>query len=263
MGQWGAFEGLVYPQYDSQIHLINHGDMVDYLREISYRGYVPRMLEAYDHGLAQPACYGQSFVDFAGNVFLFGGFYEKEKTVNELARLIIQQRERFNSMAVYPPEWDAVLADPAVFKRTTANSRKIGTTVAKMFEEEGIEMTPANNAIMPGIMKVQSYLAVDMTHRHPLLGTAGSPRLFISDNLDWVDKEIVDYIWKRDTSGEYEDTPRDAKDHAMDMLKYLLSKQVKLATAMPRTFQLPSAVMQFQERDIPDGKNMRKHRYGS
>jgi phage terminase large subunit len=263
MGQWGAFEGLVYPQYDAQIHMLPHGEIVDYLREISYRGYMPRLLEAYDHGLAQPACYGQAFVDFAGNVFVLSGFYEKEMTVSELAHLIKQHRARFSSLSVYPPEWQSVLADPSVFKRATANSKKIGTTVAKMFAENGVDMAPANNAIMPGIMQVQSYLAVDMSHRHPLRDVAGSPRLFFSDELDFIDKEFVDYIWKRNTSGEFEDQPRDAKDHAMDMIKYMLSRQVKVAPMVAKSYPIPSRVMQFHEHEIGNNQNMRSHRYGT
>lgn len=263
MGEWGAYEGLVYPEYDPQIHRVPHGNMLDYLREISYAGYVPKVLEAYDHGIAQPACYGQAFVDYKGNVFLFQGLYQREQTVEALARAIKQLRSRYSELCVFEPDFGPVLADPAVFKRSTGTSKKVGTTVARLFDANGVPMTPANNAIVTGIMKIKQMLTVDPTHVNPFTKTFGSPRLFVSDNLDFFDKEIVDYVWKKDTSGENEDTPRDKNDHSLDMLKYMLSKEVKLATASKPAFDIPPKALMFHEIDIPDYDNSRSHRYGA
>jgi hypothetical protein len=196
-------------------------------------------------------------------VFLLQGLYEKEQTVDALARAIKHLRARTSDLCVFEPEFGSVLADPAVFKRSTGSSRKVGTTVAKLFERNGISMVIANNAISTGIMKVKQMLTVDPLHVNPFTKTFRSPRLFISDALDFVDREIVDYVWKKDTSGEAEDTPRDRNDHSLDMIKYMLSREVKLAGATRPAYEVPSKALLFHEHDIPDYSNSRSHRYGA
>jgi hypothetical protein len=32
LGEWGAFEGLVYPQYDPSVHMVSEAEIFDYLR---------------------------------------------------------------------------------------------------------------------------------------------------------------------------------------------------------------------------------------
>lgn len=263
LGEWGAFEGLVYPQYDPTVHLLTGEQCWDYLERLAYDGFRPTILEAYDHGIAQPACYGLWFVDHKGNAFILDGFYEKERTVAELAGMIDAKREQLYARRIVGRdfEWPDVYADPAVFKRASGTARTVGVSVAGLFSEQGISMQRANNDIVGGIAKVQSYLAVDLSHEHPITGTRGSPHLFINSDLAFIDNEFVDYYWKKDTSGEYTDQPTDKNDHSMDMIKYALTHRPKLATLIVKPPPRAIVPMTWGEREIMT-QNSRNHRYG-
>lgn len=263
-GLWGAFEGLVYPQYDPLVHLLSRDEVWGYLDNQLCAGFAPTIVEAYDHGIAQPACYGIAFVDHDGNVFEVDGFYEKEWTIEQLANEVKAKREGLlNAFSFSADDLSPVLADPSVFRRTSGNSRTVGTTVAGLFRELGIVMQRANNDITGGIAKVQSYLSVDKFHRHPLSGEFGSPRIFFNSELTWNDSEFVDYNWKKDTAGEAQDVPNDKNDHAMDKTKYMLTHRPRVARLIPVKPALPPKYMRWHERELSSTRHARSHRYAA
>jgi hypothetical protein len=265
MGQWGAYEGLVYPEYTQPTHQIAHDDMVRYLDELRGMGVRNNIIEAYDHGIASPACYGLGFTDNAGNVFLLDGYYEKEKTIKELASAIHHMRKQYDIDEFQDSEEHAlkVLADPAIFKRTSGNSRSVGVTVAGMFREDGIQMIRGNNDIISGIAKVQSYLYIDKYHRHPITQAVGAPRLYISDKCTWFDAEISDYYWKKNNiTGEYEDLPMDRNDHSMDMIKYLFTNRPRVAMFPIVRQRLAPKYRRWQEVNSSGVTDRRMHRHG-
>jgi hypothetical protein len=260
LGEWGAYEGLVYPQYDATTHIVDHEQIFRYYEELQIRGFNLQILEAYDHGIAAPACYGLAFNDPYGNVCLLDGFYEKEKTVHELATRIKQIRAQYG-LDSDPDVPMRVLADPAIFRRTSGNSRTVGIAVSGLFKDENVRMIRANNDILGGIAKVQSYLAIDEFHLNPFNNQVGAPRLFISSKCEYIDAEITDYYWKKDASGEYEDEPTDRNDHAMDMLKYLLTNRPRIAMRIEKRPPIPPKYMNWREKGTTT-KDTRSHRYG-
>jgi hypothetical protein len=266
LGEWGAYEGLVYSEYDPKHHVIDHELMLQYFDELQSSGAIRNTLEAYDHGLAAPACYGFGFVDRVGNVFLLDGFYEKEKTIGELGASIRRIRSNYGITAatigdLYDP---VILADPQIFKRGSGNTKSVGVTVSGLFKEEKIKMIRANNDITSGIAKVQSYLYIDPYHRHPIFeDVIGAPRLFVSNKLTWFDQEISDYYWKKNPSGEYEDAPKDSNDHAMDMTKYLFTNRPRVATFRLTRPPIQRKYTQWRETDTAGGSPLRNHRYGN
>jgi hypothetical protein len=262
-GKWGAYEGLIYPQYDTSVHMVNRQRMLDYFSTLCLT-HDPTIVEAYDHGIASPACYGFAFTDPQGNVHLLDGFYEKEQTIQQLARRIKQIRTTYGHAVDEDDDLavtQRILADPAIFRRASGGSRTVGTTTSGLFKEEGIRMQRANNDIINGIAKVQSYLAIDEMHTNPYDGTPGSPRFFVSADLSWFDREIVDYYWKRDTSGEYEDVPTDRNDHSMDMTKYLLTNRPRIATFIVRRPSVPAKYMRWRESETINAQVKRNPRY--
>lgn len=263
LGQWGAFEGLVYPQYDPITHLLDREVILDYMIRLVEDGFAPNIVEAYDHGIAKPACYAFAFVDHHGNVFELDGFYEKELMIGTMSEMIRAIRSKYhNILGMSDEDYSPVLADPSVFRRTSGNSRTVGTTVAGLFQQEGIMMQRANNDITSGIAKVQSYLAVDDTHIHPITFESGSPRLFFNKDLVWNDQEFVDYTWKKDTAGEHEDTPNGKNDHAMDKTKYMLTHRPRIARFVKKQQPLPPGFMRWHESEIAQ-KNSRSHRHAA
>ena len=265
LGKWGAYEGLVYPEYDPKHHVLDHDLMLQYFDELKNSGALKNTVEAYDHGIASPACYGFGFVDRVGNVFLLDGFYEKEKTIRELGQGIkrIRKEHGVDDITIGDLYDPVVLGDPSIFKRTSGNTRTVGTTVAGLFREDGIKMIRANNDIVSGIAKVQSYLYIDPYHRHPIFeDVVGAPRLYISNKLTWWDQEASDYYWRKDTRGDYEDVPMDRNDHAMDMTKYLFTNRPRVATFKKTAPPIQRRYTQWRESELAGTPAMRNHRYG-
>lgn len=219
LGRWGAFEGLIYPQFAHDIHLVKHEDMYAYYRDLRADGVTPVVVEAYDHGIAAPSCYLYAFIDARGNVSILDGFYEKELPIEDAVTKIRLIRKRLHCDSMEHRLGVPIpFADPAIFRRNAVNE-----TVASLFDQHGVPMTKGNNDITLGIAKTQAYLSVQAARWHPYKRVWGAPRLYISDALEWWVNEVTTYLWKRNVADEFDDKPRDVDDHAMDATKYLLT----------------------------------------
>ena len=230
-GDWSAYEGLIYPDYDQTVHMVDADELREYIKKQLSLDQLG-VIEGYDYGQAVPSCYGLAFYDITGNVFLADGFYEAQKTVKWQADKIKQIRDQWN---IIPG--DRIYADPQIFRGTGATREKVSQKISDLFAAEGIAMQRGANDISSGIEKITSYLAVDAHHKHPIKNTYGAPRLFVSSNLEWWHNEIVDYYWNKNIQGMNVDKPRDVNDHAMDMTKYLLSKRKKIVGVLQREFR--------------------------
>jgi len=258
LGKWVAYEGLVYPQFDSSVHLLQEGDIRCALDSYIETHYQPNWIEAYDYGQAQPSCYTLAFVTPEKHVIICDGFYQKEMSLDEqIARI----RSIRNQWGFSPDEIHKITADPSIFGRRTVNKRTVGKTIADMFKEDNIAMKRGNNDINNGVVKVGSYLNINRTLLHPIKRTAGSPRLFVNAKLDWWTDEIAGYYWQQSTSGERIDKPIDRNDHAMDNVKYLLGEMPDIGKYQIAAEQRVPSWMLWQERD-KGIENPRGHRYG-
>jgi hypothetical protein len=261
LGQWAAYEGLVYPTWDSNSHFIKHDEVVNYYMTLQRNGFKPTILEGYDHGLAAPSCYLFAFVDHVGNVCIMDGFYEKEKQLDWLGPEIKRIRREYN-VVDKGMESPKIFADPALFRRTPGTRQTVGLRVAGMFQDYyDIFMVQGNNDITSGIHKVSGYLNPQAFHRSPFTGEFNSPYLYVSDRLPFFENEVTNYYWAKDTYGEYTDKPVDRNDHCMDALKYMLSKRPAVATVLSKIANgNKPAHMRWNE--IERTTDQRKHRYG-
>ena len=256
-GKWGALDGLVYPAFNDTIHEIDDHAMEQYYRQLMTGGYLPTIVESYDHGLVSPSCYLFAFVDDDNNVFILDGFYAPEQSIEVSAREIIGIRTRYDQ---HDHDEMMIYADPDVFRKKGGDRKTVGKAVSDMFREEGISMVRGDNSITSGIAKVSQYLAIRPFHDHPIYGTSPAPRLYVNRKLEWWRDEITSYYWQRDTSDEKTDKPRDRKDHAMDATKYLLTHRPALAKPVPRQ-TIPPQVLRWGEVETPDGQRRRaRHR---
>lgn len=240
LGKWVGYEGQVYSDFDQAQHVVPSAQMEALYRQTRMRSAVLSINESFDHGLAEPSCYLFSFVDNQNNVHIMDGFYEPGLGIEALASRILAVRSR------YSVEGGDVQADPAIFRRQSA--QVVGPTVASMLDEYGVSTTRANNALLNGIAKVQSYLYVESHRLHPYGSRYGAPRLFVSDKLHWWIEECLDYVWMRDRSDELEDKPRDKKNHAMDATRYLLTDRPSPSQLIAmRSVQLPAYLQAWTE----------------
>lgn len=260
LGKWQAFEGLIYPQYDANTHMVDHSILFDHFRRQLEMGLQAEIIEAYDHGIASPSCYGWGFSDAYGNAYILDGFYEKEQSISQITERIKEHRRVIEREMGFDFSFKPILADPSIFRRTSGTGKTVGITVAGMLQESGIRCRRANNDIIGGIAKVGSYLEMDRMHLNPITGEIGAPRVYFSTNCHWIDREIVDYYWKKDTAGNYEDVPRDINDHAMDMTKYFFTDRPRVSLYKRRNTELPKRYLRWSELEARS-RDSRSHRY--
>lgn len=246
-GKWGALEGLVYPQFDDTVHMVSRSSMLEYLEELRQAGIRPTWIHGYDHGIMSPACYLLAFIDHQSNVCVLDGFYEVEQQIDDLANAMRFIWAKYGLMESSLPE---ILADPAIFKRT---QQATGPTVAGLFAEAGIRMARGSNDILGGISKVSQFLTLAPRHEHPILGTRPAPHMIFASELAFIENEITDYTFDKNTDGETLDKPRDKNDHAMDTIKFMLSRQIAPAVHVPMSNgRLPPELLQWHALPEPD-----------
>lgn len=263
LGKWVAFEGVVYDEYDEDVHVIPHQYMLDHVQSIRMNGYEMVPIEAYDFGITAPSCYLFGVTDPDGAVYLLDGYYEREMGVTEQAAKITEIRTRYGVGYVRPEDMH-LFADPQVAKRTNAANSGIGLSVQEMFRRQGIHMRLASNDKMPGIMRVKEMLEPRTTVINPFTTAYGAPMLYVADTLTFLRDEITTYRWKK---GVHDDVPTDkpveVNDHAMDALRYMLSGDVprpKRVRTTPRP--LTQRVRKWHEQDIAM-RDARGHRYSA
>lgn len=256
-GLWEAYEGLIYPDFELTRHVVRHSEVVRYFKEGISEFYHPEFLEGFDYGISNPSCYILAYCDPYGNVILCDGLYEPTKTISGTSKEIIKIRKEWGV------DFDRYIdgADPSIFKKSTSGKDVVGDTVAKLFQDCGVRMLRGNNNKVNGITKINSYLAIDNARRNVFTGAWGAPRIFVSDKLTWFIDEISDYYWKKSPTGEYEDEPVDKNDHAMDTLKYMMSKKPNIVGMKYRSrIAVPKYLLGWKESDVSSSPPDYRHR---
>jgi len=222
LGKWAAYEGLVYPEYSSETHVLPHGRLLQMLEEAKDNHEKFNAVEGFDLGLVSPSCYLLGFTDDIGRLFILDGLYKPTPRIEDAAMAILTIREKYYDVLDFS---DPIWCDPAIFRRTVVNGTgKTTDTVAKILTNDyELELRPGQNDITSGVMKVTEYLSLVEGLHFEEKDTPGA-LLYFSDKLTFIDDEFVAYFWDTNTDGERMDKPKDGNDHAMDALKYMLSR---------------------------------------
>jgi hypothetical protein len=263
LGKWVAFDGVVYDEFDDNIHMVPQQYIEDHLRALRQQGFRLAPVEGYDFGMAAPACYLCGVVDDQGIMYVHSGFYEPELGIDEQVARIYEAREAVSSVAgfVY---FDEVFADPAIFRRTGMGRISASPTTAQLFAAQGINMVRGNNDVLNGIMRVKQRLAIQQSIVNPFTSARGCPSIFFSNTLRFVAEEYNTYRWKSQGQNEARiDEPVDRDDHAMDTIKYMCSRDVPPAQRIAKrhSTKAPNAVLRWAEGLDRDVNTTRSHRY--
>lgn len=220
MGKWGAYEGLVYPQFERSVHMIPRTQVKDILSEsLAVRSQYSNV-EGFDLGLVQPSCYLHGFVDYRGRIIICEGHHRPGPDTDTIGGFINRTRNKHYDYIDYDRP---IYSDPSIFKKSVMfKEGQLATTYYDMIREKtGARFAPAQNSIESGIVKVSSYL-----NSYDGMGLDGQrgPLIYFADDLDFIEDEITNYFWQSNPEGERLDKPRDENDHAMDTLKYCLSR---------------------------------------
>ena len=191
-GKFCTREGLVYPEFDESVHVIDPFP-------------VPKEWQdniSIDPGLKNPLSAHWYCTDFDGNVYVIAEHYAAGKDVDFHTEAIKRICEKL--------DWKrdakgriAALIDPAAGQRTLSSQK----SVSELFYERDILVDMrVNKDVFSGIAQVKSYLS----------RTNGTPDLYIFSNCPNMIREFKGYFWGGDES------PVKRDDHAMDELRYYL-----------------------------------------
>ena len=197
-----AAEGLVYPEFDENIHVIEPFAIpADWQDMISI-----------DPGLNNPLSAHWYAVDFDDNVYVVYEHYVAGKDVDYHAEVIK------NICAKIGWKTDGrgrvrALIDSAAKQRTLSGVK----SVVELFYERGILVNPdVEKDLFSGIARVKSYLNQKN----------GLPNLYIFNTCPHLISELKGYYWGNG------DVPRKVDDHSLDEMRYYLMSRPKQTPAV-------------------------------
>ena len=205
-GRFASAEGLVYPEFDEQVHVIEPFT-------------VPKEWQdniSIDPGLNNPLSAHWYAVDFDDNVYVIAEHFAAGKDVDYHAQKIKEISARIGWKTDGQGRVRALI-DSAAKQRTLASVK----SVAELFYERGILVNPdVDKDMFSGIARVKSYLNTKN----------GLPNLYVFKNCTELIKELKGYYWG---SG---DLPKKVDDHALDEMRYyLMTRPKKLPPKMEKT----------------------------
>lgn len=236
-GLWAAYEGLVHPGFNRLTHMITRDKAMAYIEDCRRRHVKLRVLEGYDFGLISPSCYMLAVVDDFGRVIIIDGYYKPEFDYMEQPDEIHRIRSTYIHQLLFR---DRINADPAIFKKIAVAGQSVSSdTIAKAFNDAKIFVQASDNSVLTGIAKVNAYINGHPKVPHLVTGDKPSPMLYVVDDLQWFEDEITAYYWKKNPQGENIDEPIDRNDHAMNTVKYMLTKLPDVAKIVIPSEALP------------------------
>lgn len=189
-GKFTTGEGLVYPEFDQSVHVIEPFD-------------IPKEWQcniSIDPGLTNPTSCHFYAVDFDGVIYVVAEHFESGKTVDYHVKKIFEIAEKIGWKKDGKGRLSALI-DSAANQRTLASEK----SVAELFFEKGILVnTNVNKDLYSGIQRIKS-----LFEQRP-------PRIYIFKNCVNLIRELKTYWW-----GSSE-RPKKIDDHALDELRYFV-----------------------------------------
>ncbi len=196
-GRFSSSEGLVYPEFDERVHVIEPFPIPpEWQDNISI-----------DPGLNNPLSAHWYAVDYDDNVYVVYEHFEAGRDVDYHAAEI----KRICGLLGWKRDYKGrvcALIDSAAKQHTLSGVK----SVCELFYERDILVNPdVDKDLFSGIARVKSYLRRDN----------GLPNLYIFSGCVHLIRELKGYFWG---SG---DVPKKADDHALDELRYYLMSRPK------------------------------------
>lgn len=203
-GIWAAAEGVIFDQFDPEVHIVSRFDPPQEWRRVW----------SLDFGYTNPFVWGSWAIDPDGRAYLHRQAYRTRWMVEDAAREIV-------SWSAGDPRPEAIVCDHDAEDRAT-------------FERHsGLKTSAAHKAVTSGIQAVSERLRP---------AGDGKPRLFVMEGslmhqpdtelvrrrVPWcTEQEFETYIWDERRLKSKGDVPVDmpvkVDDHGMDMLRYTVA----------------------------------------
>lgn len=202
-GRFKCSYGLVYPEFDENVHVIDPFPVPEEWQDTV----------SIDPGLNNPLAANWYCADYDGTVYVVAEHFEAGRDIKyhaaEIRRISdeIGWKKDKNGRII-------ALIDSAANQKTLASAK----SVTELFTEEGIAVNPkVNKDLFAGLERVKGYLA-------PI---NGKPKIYIFRNCVNLIRELKNYRFKEG------DTPVKADDHALDELRYYIMTKPKCVPEKP------------------------------
>jgi len=199
-GLWAAAEGMIYDEWDTKSHMINHFDPP--------RGW-PRVW-LVDFGFTNPFVWQAWAIDRDNDIaYRFAEIYQTRLLVEDAAAMI-----KAWMTANHEPRPYAIICDHDAEDRATLERHlDMETSPANKSVSSGIQIVKERLKVRPGILKPRLILMRDsLLERDPELEDAKKPCA--------TEEEIEGYSW---SDKRKKDEPIKIDDHGCDLVRYVSS----------------------------------------
>lgn len=219
-GKWVGSEGIIYDEYDPEIHVIEPSDLPDGWEVANGRHYDNeefentvftsppsdyRVYRTIDFGYRNPFVCLWIARSPDDTLYVFRQIYKSNELVEDLATEIQQYTNH---------DW--------VVEQTYADHDAESHEVLK---RNGVYASNATKDVAAGIQEVKTKFDTDQRGEAQLYFVRGSrihppdSNLVIDDKPTKMRDEILDYKWR---DSDQEDRPRKVDDHGVDALRYAI-----------------------------------------
>lgn len=215
-GSFDVFSGQIWPEFNRDIHVLKPFPLPDWYD----------LMEGIDWGYRNPTSVLWAKFDDKGNCFIVDEHLEANRLASYHAGKV---HDRRNEQWGQPIE---TMIDPSSSKIDPTSGR----SVIDEFNDGGIIVSPADNAVIAGVNRIGEWLRLDPKHEHPVTGEIhpeaadgkGYPRLYVFANCVNLIEHLQQYQWKKQPPTAEEDAkekPLKKDDHDVDALRYILMRR--------------------------------------
>lgn len=233
LGKWVEAEGLVFPSWQRDAHIINYTSVRHDTNEPIVQPGRGHMFEYIDHGLTAATAVGWIYTEQCDcgcgktNYYLVDEHYEGGKTISYHSAQIKAHRIRLGN---YPIQ--ATYLDSQAFSKTLMGTK--GTprenelySVADEYIDYDILPVPNQKDWKVGYDRLSELLLIDPSHVHPVTGILGAPHFLVMNTAKQFVQEIETHKWRivKNAAEPRKDEPADGHDHHMDGLNGFLASR--------------------------------------
>jgi phage terminase large subunit len=225
-GDWEVFEGQFFSEFSVKEHVLSYNRVPD---------TASKKILCMDWGYASQACVLWLEITPGGRIFVYRELWVNRLAPKELAEAIINcspsvDKERYSGLWSPPELWGKEI-------ELEGGGQTIQTLMQAVFNRlrRDIVMQKANNARVPGWIKIREYLRP---------APDGIPWLQIAPSCTNLIETLPDMIHDEKNP---EDLDTDASDHAVDALRYGVVSLNTLAKVVTTPFGVLSQERIFEE----------------
>jgi hypothetical protein len=188
-GDWGAFEGMAYPSFDHDTHVVDPFDI-----PASWQRF-----EAMDHGVTNPTAWLLFTVDYDNNLIVADEHYQPGLPDVHAAEILDRRSQWWEAKDDKGwPVRHSAYGDPASLRESLPLKNAMGQPLSlqEIYQGLGVHLVPGNNRRRTGYVQIAQLLQPDVERVfplwHPNAGQPGAPRLFFTTRCSNLVQQLQD-----------------------------------------------------------------------